>query len=65
MTDSNQKPPKDRLKDWRDIGRVEMPMDKISAARSLSSCCVGVEAVLDPDARFRGMLKRVARRRAI
>lgn len=35
-------------KDRRNIGRVEFPIERLQAARELSSCCVGVEASLQP-----------------
>lgn len=43
----DQKPMKDR----RDIGNVETPIERLQAARELSSCCVGVEASLLPKSR--------------
>ena len=39
------------MKDRRDIGRVETPMERLQAARELSSCCVGIEASLQPNSR--------------
>jgi hypothetical protein len=38
-------------KDRRDIGQVVFPIEKMMAARELSSCCVGVEAALETDTR--------------
>ncbi len=35
------------VKDRRDIGQVVSLIDKIQAAREMSSCCVGVEALLE------------------
>ena len=37
----------DRVKNRKDIGRVEFLIDKFMAARSLSSCCAGQEAMLE------------------
>jgi hypothetical protein len=37
------------IKDRRDIGKVVLPIEKLMAARELSSCCVGVEAALELD----------------
>ncbi len=39
-----------RLRDRRDIGKVEFLMDKMTTARELSSCCVGIEAALERSA---------------
>ncbi len=39
-------------KDRRDIGTVVTAMDKMMAARELSSCCIGVEAMLESSAGF-------------
>jgi hypothetical protein len=36
-----------RLRNRKDIGRVEFLIDKVMAARSLSSCCAGQEAMLE------------------
>ena len=36
-----------KLRNRKDIGRVEFLMDKLMAARSLSSCCAGQEAMLE------------------
>ncbi|MEM7561909.1 MAG: hypothetical protein AAF353_02535 [Pseudomonadota bacterium] len=36
-------------RDRRDIGEVVFPIEKIVAAREVSSCCVGVEAALETD----------------
>ena len=38
-------------RDRRDIGEVVFPIEKMIAARELSSCCVGVEAALETDSR--------------
>ncbi|MCP4334614.1 MAG: hypothetical protein GY785_18325 [Gammaproteobacteria bacterium] len=35
----------------RDIGQVISPIEKMMAAREASSCCVGVEALLEIDAK--------------
>ena len=34
-------------KDRRDIGSVDIAIEKMMAAREVSSCCVGVEALLE------------------
>ena len=47
MTAKTYPPSKDR----RDIGKVESPIDKIARARQLSSCCIGVEAMLEGERR--------------
>jgi hypothetical protein len=36
-----------KLRNRKDIGRVEFLIDKMMAARSLSSCCAGQEAMLE------------------
>ena len=36
-----------RLKDRRDIGQVIFPIEQLMAARELSSCCAGQEAMLE------------------
>jgi len=36
-------------KDRRDIGRVDFAIEKMMAAREVSSSCVGVEALLELD----------------
>lgn len=38
-------------KNRRDIGQVISPIEKMMAAREMSSSCVGVEALLEIDAR--------------
>ena len=38
-------------RDRRDIGQVVSPIEKLMAARAASSSCVGVEALLEIDAR--------------
>lgn len=49
-------------RDRRDIGQVVSPIEKMMAAREASSCCVGVEALLEIDAKqIRG--KREKQRR--
>jgi hypothetical protein len=35
------------VKDRRDIGKVVSPIEVMMAAREVSSCCVGVEALLE------------------
>ncbi len=39
-------------KDRRDIGEVVFPIEKMLAAREISSCCVGVEAALETDSKL-------------
>ena len=38
-------------KDRRDIGRVDFAIEKMMAAREISSSCVGVEALLEIDSK--------------
>ena len=40
-----------RMKDRRDIGVVVFPIEKMMAARRVSSSCVGVEALLEVDSK--------------
>jgi hypothetical protein len=49
-------------RDRRDIGQVISPIEKMMAAREASSCCVGVEALLEIDARQIRSAKRKAYR---
>lgn len=42
------------MKDRRDIGRVDFAIEKMMAAREISSCCVGVEALLEIDSKSIG-----------
>ena len=46
MKEEKIRQPRDR----RDIGQVISPIEKMMAAREMSSCCVGVEALLEIDA---------------
>ncbi len=46
-------------KDRRDIGQVVFPIEKMAAARELSSCCVGVEAALETNSGFDGLMRRL------
>jgi len=39
------------MKDRRDIGRVDFAIEKMMAAREISSSCVGVEALLEIDSK--------------
>ena len=39
------------MKDRRDIGRVDFAIEKMMAAREISSACVGVEALLEVDSK--------------
>ncbi len=47
-------------KDRRDIGSVDFAIEKMMVAREASSCCVGVEALLEIDSKS---IKKVAKRR--
>ena len=38
-------------RDRRDIGSVDFPIEKMMRAREVSSSCVGVEALLEIDAK--------------
>ena len=40
------------IRDRRDIGEVVFPIEKMLAAREISSCCVGVEAALETDSKL-------------
>ncbi len=40
------------LKDRRDIGEVVFPIEKMIAAREISSCCVGIEAALENNSKL-------------
>jgi len=46
----------------RDIGQVISPIEKLMAAREASSSCVGVEALLEIDAKQIRNVKDKARR---
>ena len=39
------------MKDRRDIGRVDFAIEKMMAAREISSACVGVEVLLEVDSK--------------
>ena len=49
-------------KDRRDVGQVVFPIEKMLAARELSTCCLGTEAALETNAGFGGWLDRLRRR---
>ena len=49
-------------KNRRDIGQVISPIEKLMAAREASSSCVGVEALLEIDARQIRSVKDKARK---
>ncbi|MDP6873981.1 MAG: hypothetical protein QF521_10660 [Alphaproteobacteria bacterium] len=51
---------KDRLKDRRDIGRVEFPIEKLLAFRDAEISCVHAEAALETD---RGLTDTSRKRR--
>lgn len=55
MKSHNAQPSKNR----RDIGKVVPLIEKMSAAREISSCCVGVEAILETNRKIDGYVKRV------
>lgn len=55
MTTKKYPPTRDR----RDIGRVVFPIEKMAAARELSSCCVGVEAALETDTGLSGVMRQL------
>lgn len=40
------------LKDRRDIGEVVFPIEKMIAAREISSCCVGIESALENNSKL-------------
>jgi hypothetical protein len=40
------------IKDRRDIGEVVFPIEKMIAAREISSCCVGIEAALENNSKL-------------
>ena len=46
-------------RDYRDIGSVDIAIEKMMAAREVSSCCVGVEALLETDSEL--VEKRIRR----
>jgi hypothetical protein len=58
MTTKKYPPTKDR----RDIGEVVFPIEKMAAARDFSSCCVGVEAALETNSGFAGLMRRLSER---
>ncbi len=58
MTTRKYPPTKDR----RDIGQVVFPIEKMLAARELSSCCVGAEAALETDSGFAGLMRKLSDR---
>ncbi len=51
-------------KDRRDIGEVVFPIEKMMAAREISSCCVGIEAALETNSGLEkirtGLLNRLS-----
>lgn len=57
MTKSKPRPPKDRVKDRADIGKVELPIDKLMHFRGASASCVHIEAALEADRRLTGPRK--------
>jgi hypothetical protein len=58
MSARNHPPTKDR----RDIGQVVSPIEKMMAARELSSCCVGVEAALETNSGFAMLMRHISDR---
>jgi hypothetical protein len=55
MTTKKRQPSRNR----RDIGEVVFPIEKMQRARELSSCCVGVEAMLQADSGVYGSESRL------
>lgn len=49
-------------KDRRDIGQVVFPIEKMNAARDFSSCCVGIEAALETNTGFAGLIQQLTKR---
>ena len=49
-------------KNRRDIGKAVPLIEKMTAAREISSCCVGVEALLETNNEIEGYVKRVKNR---
>ena len=49
-------------KDRRDIGQVVFLSEKMASARDLSSCCVGIEASLESNSGFEGLIRKIAAR---
>ncbi len=49
-------------KDRRDIGQVTFLSEKMAAAREFSSCCVGVEAALETNSGFSGLMRHLAKK---
>jgi len=47
-----------QAKNRRDIGKVIPLIEKMNAAREISSCCVGVEALLETNNEIEGYVKR-------
>ena len=45
-------------KNYRDIGEVVTPMEKMNAARELSSCCLGTEALLASNKNFDSYIRQ-------
>jgi len=45
-------------KNYRDIGEVVTPLEKMNAARELSSCCLGTEALLASNKNFDSYIRR-------
>ena len=50
-------------KNLRDIGQVVFPIEKMSEARKISSCCIGVEAALETNTGFSGLTRRLSKSR--
>lgn len=51
-------------RDRRDVGQVTFLAEKMAAAREFSSCCVGVEAALETNSGFNGLMRQLSRRDA-
>ncbi len=52
---------KDRLKDRRDIGIVEFPIEKLMVFRDANASCVHIEAAMDTDRSLTGEAKKPPR----
>ena len=52
-----------KTKDRRNIGKVVFLSEKMEAARELSSCCVGTEALLENDRVFTNLMQYLFKNR--
>ena len=60
MTAKKHTTQKDRLKNRRDIGAVEFPIEKLMEFRDAEASCVHIEAAMEAD---RGLTDSARRRR--